>query len=34
MGVAERVPVNEHASESPSNVVRIVETDASDPFER
>jgi acyl-CoA hydrolase len=44
MGVAERVPVSrvkpeercddEHASVSPSNVVRIVRTDASDPFER
>jgi hypothetical protein len=44
MGVAERVPVSrvkpeepcddEHATVSPSNVVRIVQTDASDPFER
>jgi hypothetical protein len=44
MGVDEGVPVSgvkpeepcddEHASVSPSNVVRIVQTDVSDPFER
>jgi hypothetical protein len=44
MGVDERVPVSRvkpeepcddgHATVTPSNGVRIVQTDASDPFER
>jgi hypothetical protein len=44
MGIAERVPVSrvkpeepcddDHASVSPSNVVGMVQADASDPFDR